>query len=98
MFKLFVFTCPECQEEFEELTETMGETPPCPACGSPSKAKWVAPAIRTSDSRTYLDGTRPGWAAIKEGLDLDVAMADMAPLERKQAEREKAKIDKVHSE
>ena len=92
MLKLYQFECPECGTIFEDLVESATEHPTCPACDSPSNMQWVAPSIRTSDSKTYLDGTRPGWKEIKEWARLDEAMEKMKPEDKSRAEKEATKI------
>ncbi len=82
MYKLFAFECPNCGHTFDELVESVDEVIYCSACEEKCNLKWVAPSIRTSDSRTYLDGTRPGWNDVKEWAALDAAI-DSAPCEDK---------------
>lgn len=83
----------------EELLIDREEVGPweCPDCKTfTCERQLSAPAIRTSDSKSFRDGyKRPGWDKLKTEAALDVAIAGASsPSERKEMEREKAKLNK----
>lgn len=92
MKKIFSFECPVCGHIFDELLESAEEAIYCSVCENKCNRKWTAPNIRTSDSRTYLDGTRPGWNDVKEWAALDAAADTADYSERKKIEKEATKI------
>lgn len=85
-FKMIDFLCHNCNLRNEYLLERTATEPfECPSCRE--KTCYIvpsAPAIRTSDSATFLDGTkRKGFQELKEAARLEVLKANMdSPQER----------------
>ena len=90
--------CKQCGLVEEILIDRQEVGPwECPECKTfTCERQLSAPAIRTSDSKSFRDGyKRPGWDKLKAEASLDVAIAGASnPSERKDLERERAKLTK----
>jgi putative FmdB family regulatory protein len=48
---IYAFTCDQCGHQFEELVARMGQTAPCPKCGSEKVSRGLtAPADYRTDT------------------------------------------------
>lgn len=88
--------CSQCGR-LDELLIHRDEVGPweCPSCGTHTQERQLsAPAIRTSDSRTFRDGyKRPGWSSLRDEAALDLAIHQAeTPEKRKEMQRERAKL------
>lgn len=90
--------CKQCGRVDETLIHRDEVGPwECPDCKTYTCERQLsAPAIRTSDSVSFRDGyKRPGWDRLKAEAAMDVAIAGAgSPSERKDLERERAKLSK----
>lgn len=90
--------CSQCGKVSELLIDREEVGPwECPDCKTfTCERQLSAPAIRTSDSKSFRDGyKRPGWDKLKAEAALDVAIAGAStPSERKDLQRERAKLIK----
>lgn len=88
--------CSQCGRS-DELLIHREEVGPweCPTCETRTQQRQLsAPAIRTSDSRTFRDGyKRPGWSRLRDEAALDLAIHQAeTPEKRKEIQRERAKL------
>lgn len=88
--------CSQCGTVHESLIHKDEVGPwECPDCKTYTCERQLsAPAIRTSDSRTFRDGyKRPGWSRLKDEAALDLAIHQAeTPEKRKEMQRERAKL------
>lgn len=95
--KVIDILCTSCQAKEEKVIdypEEWNKEWECASCGGLALRTVSSPAIRTSDSRTFLDGTDRGqeFNNMKMAAKLKVLAADMAPNERSEIKKEIRKL------
>lgn len=94
-YKLYEVRCVNCRnkEDFLGTEEELQMGAQCTLCGGKSYWTPSAVAISTSDSASFLDGTkRKGFDELKQVAKLKVAAMDLPQGERKEIKKEIKKL------